>query len=54
MMYVPGSPQTLARDIQEFFKSAKQKYTLQLVQPYDMFPQTGHVETVAVLIKNQK
>lgn len=54
IVYVSCNPQTLARDIQEFFKSAKQKYTLQFVQPYDMFPQTGHVEMVAVLVKKQK
>lgn len=47
-VYVSCHPVTLARDL-KFFKDAGWK--LESVQPLDMFPQTDHVETLAVLTK---
>ena len=44
--YVSCDPQTLARDIALFETN---DYVLESVQPVDLFPQTYHVETVAIL-----
>jgi 23S rRNA (uracil1939-C5)-methyltransferase len=44
--YLSCDPATLARDLK--FLAAK-GYTIGLVQPFDMFPQTGHVETLVTL-----
>ncbi len=50
VIYVSCDPATLARDIKLFIE---QGYTLISAQPFDMFPQTGHVETVCLLSKKQ-
>jgi len=47
IVYVSCNPATLARDIKKFISSGN--YSLQYVQPLDMFPHTSHVESVAVL-----
>jgi 23S rRNA (uracil1939-C5)-methyltransferase len=44
--YLSCNPATLARDLAAL---AKQGYKLLTVQPMDLFPQTFHVETLAVL-----
>ncbi|HPF41959.1 MAG TPA: 23S rRNA (uracil(1939)-C(5))-methyltransferase RlmD [Bacillota bacterium] len=44
--YISCSPDTLARDLSVL---AKQGYSLKQVQPVDMFPETCHVESVAML-----
>jgi len=50
IVYVSCNPATLARDLQIL----SGRYTINVVQPVDMFPQTMHVETVVSLsIKNQ-
>ena len=43
LLYISCSPPTLARDARELQKLG---YSIQWVQPYDMFPQTYHVETI--------
>ncbi len=48
LIYISCMPPTLARDIKLL---AQAGYQLQSVQGYDMFPQTAHVETVAVLTR---
>lgn len=48
IVYVSCNPDTLARDC-AWFKEAG--YTIGEVQPVDMFPRTGHVETIVCLRK---
>lgn len=45
ILYLSCMPSTLARDLNLLCD----KYKLDLCQPFDMFPQTGHVETLAHL-----
>jgi 23S rRNA (uracil1939-C5)-methyltransferase/tRNA (uracil-5-)-methyltransferase len=47
VIYVSCAPDTQARDLQRFLELAPYKITC--VQPFDMFPQTKHVETVVHL-----
>lgn len=44
MVYISCDPATLARDLQRL-----ERFRLSLVQAFDLFPQTTHVETVAIL-----
>lgn len=46
IVYVSCAPATLARDIKLL---TQDKYVLKTALPYDMFAQTGHVETIAML-----
>lgn len=47
IIYVSCNPATLARDL----KALKTDYKISLIQPYDMFPNTRHIETLCVLNK---
>ena len=49
MVYISCNPATLARDLKLLCE--EKRFTIQTVQPIDMFPQTGHVETVCLLSK---
>jgi 23S rRNA (uracil1939-C5)-methyltransferase len=48
IIYVSCNPASQARDI----SLMKDHYTIESVQPVDMFPQTTHVENITVLIRN--
>ena len=48
MIYVSCNPATLARDLSRF---AARGYLTTDVAPFDMFPHTFHIETVARLAK---
>ena len=45
IVYISCNPATLARDL----ALLGEKYAPSLIRPYDMFPRTFHVETLAVL-----
>ena len=63
IIYISCSPQTMARDVglltgtlvrdgEKLSKSdGNGLYVLSSVQPYDMFPQTKHIETLVCLVK---
>ena len=48
LIYTSCDPATLARDLAYL---TKEGYQIKTIQPVDMFPQTAHVETVALLSK---
>lgn len=47
IVYISCDPATLARDL----NLLQPKYAIEIIQPFDMFPQTAHVETVVKLFK---
>jgi 23S rRNA (uracil1939-C5)-methyltransferase len=47
IVYVSCDPATLSRDI----KILSERFTAEEIQPFDMFPQTAHIECVAALSK---
>ncbi len=52
IVYVSCNPATLVRDIQRF---SDQGYVIKhALEPFDQFPQTTHVETIAVLEREDK
>ena len=48
IIYISCNSATLARDLRIFLDIAS-NYEIAFVKPYDMFPQTAHVETMVVL-----
>ena len=60
IVYVSCNPATQARDLARFFETNEnassdvgtgRRYRLRSIEPVDMFPNTPHVETVAVLLR---
>lgn len=49
IIYVSCNPAILTRDLNILCES---KYQLKKIQPVDMFPHTGHIEVVTVLLRN--
>ena len=47
IIYISCNPATLAKNLEVL----SEKYEVRSIQPYDMFPQTAHVETVVLLSK---
>ncbi len=47
IIYVSCNPATLARDL----KTLTERYTINYVKPFDMFPNTKHVETIVCMTK---
>ncbi len=52
IVYVSCDPSTLARDLHILCHLSPAAYRLCSVQPLDMFPQTAHIETIAILERN--
>jgi 23S rRNA (uracil1939-C5)-methyltransferase len=50
MIYISCDPATLARDLKKLSESG---YKVVKVRPFDMFPQTFHIESVTLLAKSQ-
>ncbi len=48
ILYVSCNPTTLARDLKDLIKAG---YNLKKIQPFDMFPQTFHIESLSLLVK---
>lgn len=49
IIYISCNPATLARDLKILTENSQ--FSINFMQPYDMFPQTPHVETVVCLKK---
>ena len=47
ILYISCNPIALSKDLKELVKTHEINY----IQPYDMFPQTKHVETLVCLTK---
>ncbi|MBQ7453413.1 MAG: class I SAM-dependent RNA methyltransferase, partial [Clostridia bacterium] len=52
IIYISCNSATLARDLC-YIMGKLDQYEISLIQPYDMFPQTSHIETMAVIQKRR-
>jgi 23S rRNA (uracil1939-C5)-methyltransferase/tRNA (uracil-5-)-methyltransferase len=48
VVYVSCDPATQMRDLGKFLEAG---YEIKTLQPFDLFPQTRHIENVATLVK---
>ena len=48
LVYVSCDPATLARDCKRLVEGG---FTIRSIQPFDLFPQTYHVESIVILEK---
>ena len=53
ILYMSCDPATQARDIKLLLNITNNGYTIDHVQPFDLFPQTRHIECLAVLEKKE-
>ncbi len=51
VVYISCNPETLARDLEYF---VRKKYQVKRICPFDMFPQTNHIETVVLITRDKK
>jgi len=51
IVYVSCEPSTLARDLKVLVEGG---YSIEKIQPFDMFPHTFHVETVVTLSRRER
>jgi 23S rRNA (uracil1939-C5)-methyltransferase len=51
LVYVSCDPATLARDCGELTDTVKGSYALERIIGFDFYPQTAHIESMAVLVK---
>jgi 23S rRNA (uracil1939-C5)-methyltransferase len=51
IIYISCNPETLARDLVLFAESG---YMTGEITPFDMFPRTGHVEGIALLVRSEQ
>jgi len=49
IVYVSCNPQTMAKDIEIFYKDLN--YDIEVLKPFDFFPQTHHIEVCSILKK---
>jgi 23S rRNA (uracil1939-C5)-methyltransferase len=49
LIYVSCNPESLARDLDRL---ATHTYRIERIEPFDLFPQTEQVETVALLSRS--
>ncbi|MDJ0600869.1 MAG: 23S rRNA (uracil(1939)-C(5))-methyltransferase RlmD [Crocosphaera sp.] len=50
IIYISCQPSTLARDLEKLCQ--QERYTVEWIQPVDFFPQTAHVESMALIRHN--
>jgi len=50
VLYVSCNPSTLARDLKLFMEKP---YTIEAIEPFDLFPNTYHMETIALLRRKE-